>query len=148
MSPREWRLSIFFAAFVALKIAEGALRLDHWPLSNVSMFSQRQPVEVVPLRSRLVVTRGSGWFDLAPGDVRLSEDEFYNRLRPSDELAARCGTLLRSYNAKVAEPWRRLRAAAVVIEPIARPAIPTEVAGRVVACAAGDRAESSSGAAP
>lgn len=149
MSAREWRVSILIAVFLGLKVAEAALGLDRWPISNVSMFSERRPVDVVPLRSRLVATRGSGWFDLAPADVRLSEDEFALRLRPSDDLPARCGALIGAYNALTREPWRRLEAAMVTIDPIPRPAIPTDVAGRVATCVApDDRPGSSNGPHP
>jgi len=134
VSPREWSLSVFFAAFIALKIAEAGLGLESWPVSNVSMFSGLHPVELVPLRSRLVVTRGSGWFDLGGADLRLSEDEFVGRLRPDDGLGDRCGRLVDSYNRAVAEPWKRLAAGTAVIEPIPRPGIASDAVGWTVPC--------------
>jgi hypothetical protein len=134
MTTREWRLSGLFAAFLLLKVAEAGSGIELWPLSNVSMFSQPRPAEIVPLRSRLVGTRGSGWFDLSGSDFRLSRDEFINRLRPTPGLARRCRELVAAFNHQTKLPWMRIRDAMVTIEPIPRPGIATDVPGRSVAC--------------
>jgi hypothetical protein len=89
-----------------LKVAEGWLGLESFPLTNVSMFYERRPKDVVPIRARLVGVRQGETVELTWTDFGLNEDEFNTRLRDEDDLAQACGKLVQSYNRK-RERWGR-----------------------------------------
>jgi hypothetical protein len=133
--PREWSLSVFFLAFLLLKVAEAALHLESWPISNVSMFSGLRPARIIPFRFHLEATRGSTPVTLGHADFQLTEDEFTGRLHPDAGLAARCGKLVASYNRRVADPSMRLAGATVTIEPIPRPGLRSDAQRWTVQCA-------------
>lgn len=117
-------LSVLFAAFFALKLAEGVLGLEAWPLTDVSMFHARQPFDVVPIRARLFGVRNGTTFELEPLDLRLSEDEFLTRLRDEDDLGRACSDFARDYNRRLVRRGRsaeRITAAWATREEIVRP---------------------------
>lgn len=119
-------LSVLFAGFIALKLAEGALGLEAWPLTNVSMFHARQPVDVVPIRARLFGVRNGAPFELKPLDLRLSEDEFLTRLRDDEDLERACSDFARDYNRRLSRRGRlaeRITAAYATREEITRPGV-------------------------
>jgi hypothetical protein len=122
-------LSVLFVVFVALKLAEGTLGLEAWPLTDVSMFHARQPFDVVPIRARLFGVRDGATFELNPLDLRLSEDEFLTRLRDEEDLARACSDFARDYNRRLARRGRlaeQVTAAYATREEIVRPGFPRE----------------------
>ena len=121
MTPVQWWLSIFFLAFFALKAAEGALQLESWPLSDVSMFYARRPPEQLPRIVRMYGVIGAEWRELSPSDFGLSEDEFVMRLRRSPDLRASCGELARIHDERRVVRARRLKEARAVVVELARP---------------------------
>lgn len=134
-------LSVLFVAFAALKLAEGALGLEAWPFTNVSMFHARQPFDVVPVRARLFGVRDGTAFELTPLDLRLSEDEFLTRLRDEGDLAHACSDFARDYNRRLAKRGRdreRITAAYATREEIARPGVERRPWRTRVACAVDD----------
>lgn len=134
-------LSALFVAVVVLKVAEGALRLEAWPLTDVSMFHARQPFDVVPIRARLFGVRGEAVVELTPIDLRLSEDEFLTRLRDDPDFVRACSDLARDYNRPLARRGRqadRIRAAYATREDIVRPGVERATTKLRVACAVDD----------
>jgi hypothetical protein len=128
-SAALWLVSILIVAFFCLKVAEGWLGIESWPLTNVSMFYWRQPPEVVPKRARLFGVRGAATFEMTASDFWLSEDEFNTRLRDEDDLSQACGALVQSYNRRMlrrGRPQDRLTAAHALREELARPGVPRE----------------------
>lgn len=122
MTRREWALSVFFVAVITLKVAEAALRLEWWPLSDVRMFSHRVPPTATVWRVTLHGARGGAWMPLGPGDFRLSEDEFLRRLPPVPSvLPERCAELGRLYNADPRFADRPLDALEVRLTKVPRP---------------------------
>ena len=100
MAWREWLVSVLVVGVVALKIAEGAYRLEAWPLSSVPMFSRRIPAERVPGRIELLGIRAGRPVVLSAAEFRLTPDELGRRLgRPIETLPERCAQLGRLYNA-------------------------------------------------
>jgi len=136
-------LSGFFAAFLVLKLAEGWFGLDSWPLTDVSMFWERKPADVVPKRARFYGMRDGATFELSSRDFWLSEDEFNTRLRDEDDLARACSALAQSYNQRLRRRGlsrQRLSGAYAEREEIPRPGVPREPWHVRVECAvsAGD----------
>jgi hypothetical protein len=127
MSTREWILSALFLAFLAVKVLEGALALDEWPLTNVSMFRDRHPPDDVPTRVRLWVDHGQGWLELRERDFLLSEDEFNLKLRGARDVESACKELIRIY-ARGARGKPRLLDAYAEREEIERPGVPRDIA--------------------
>jgi hypothetical protein len=134
MSVREQALSLLFAAFLLLKAAEAVFDLESWPASSVSMFSGRRPASVVPHRSRIVATRGDESFELNAFELLLTRDEFGAALFPDPRVASRCQVLVDAWNARQPDPARRIRVARVLVEPIARPGVPTDARTWTVLC--------------
>jgi hypothetical protein len=117
-------LSVLFAAFLVLKLS-----LDRWPLTDVSMFRDRKPADVVPKRARFYGTRDGATFELSNRDFWLSEDEFNTRLRDEDDLARACGALAQSYNRRLVRrglSHQQLTGAYTEREEIPRPGIARE----------------------
>jgi hypothetical protein len=121
--PRPQRiLSAFFVAFIALKVTEGVLRLESWPLTHNPMFSGYIPRNVIPHRVTLEGRRGGLWFDLDPSAFNLTRDEFVRRFYfDLGDLGANCGELGRLYNASRRLPLERLGALRAHVSPIPRP---------------------------
>jgi hypothetical protein len=126
--PRpQWALSALFLTFFTLKVAEGWLGLEAWPLTDVSMFLDRRPANVVPKRARLFGVREGMTVELTAADLRLSEDEFLTILRDDEDLGAACSTLVQSFNRRVTRlgaTRMRITAAFAEREEIPRPGIP------------------------
>lgn len=120
MDNRERLLSAFVAAFVVLKIAEGLLALEAWPLSHVPMFSVRQPPEARPSRRTIHALRDGTWFEMRPWQLGLNPDELSRRLLRTADPGIGCGELLRAFNAS-RPPRRRLAKAYVERATLARP---------------------------
>lgn len=137
--PRRQRiLSAFFVGFVALKLTEGFLRLESWPLTHIPMFSGYIPANVIPHRIVLQGNRGGPWFDLDPSYFDLTRDEFVRLLYfDFDNLASNCGELGRIANARQPLPAQRLRALRANIEPVPRPSSIRAPAPKTVPCALG-----------
>jgi hypothetical protein len=124
MRAGEKAVSLLVVTFVALKVAEGALAIDSWPLSNVPMFSSRAPRELAPIRITLVGRRADRTFPVAAVDVGLTDDELAARLRggPVESIPGRCGAILATYNATHGPPLRLDRLEAR-LERIPRPGV-------------------------
>ena len=138
MSRQQRILSAFFVGFFALKLAEGFLRLESWPLTHIPMFSGYIPANVIPHRVRLEGTRGGPWFDLDPSYFNLTRDELGRRLYfDLGNLSANCGELGRLANASQPLPAQRLRALRANIEPIPRPTLTRAPAPKTVPCPLG-----------
>jgi hypothetical protein len=134
VSRREWLLSAGFLAFILLKVAEAALRLENWPLSDVRMFSRRVPPSVTPFQVTLQGTRGEAWFPLVAADFGLNDDGLMRRL-PADiaTLPQRCGALGRDYNAR--HPGdAQLRAMQARVRRVPRPGVPSTPVDVTVPC--------------
>lgn len=120
MDPRERLISAFVAAFVVLKVAEGLLALEAWPLSHVPMFAVRQPPEARPVRLSIQALRGGRWFEMLPWQLGLNRAELDRRLLAHADPGTGCGELLRAFNGS--RP-RQLRLAAAYVrrDTVARP---------------------------
>jgi hypothetical protein len=128
MRRGEWLVSLLIVAVVALKVAEGAYRLEAWPLSSVPMFSKRIPPERVSWRITLIGTRGGQEIELTAADFRLTPDEFGRRLgRPIETLPERCAQLGALYNASAATPLTTLSVRAMKVPRPGVPMIPVDV---------------------
>ena len=135
MGWREWLVSLLIVGVVALKIAEGAYRLEAWPLSSVPMFSKRIPPERVPWRIVLLGTRGGAQIELTAADFRLSPDELGRRLgRPIETLPQRCAQLGVLYNADPRFSATPLTALSVRATKVARPGVPMIPVDVVLPC--------------
>jgi hypothetical protein len=134
-------LSAFFVAFIVLKVAEGTLRLESWPLTHIPMFSGYIPANVIPHRVVLEGKRGGFWYDLDPSYFNLTRDEFV-RLLYFDlaNLASNCGELGRLSNAQQL-PGHRLTALRARVEPIPRPGRIRPPAAQAIPCPLGPAAE-------
>jgi len=134
VTPRQWLLSALFAALIVLKVAEAALRLESWPLTDVRMFSARVPPRVTPYDVTLHATRGGPWFELTAFDFGIGPEELRRRL-PADiaVLPAVCGDLGRLYNASHpgAGTLTGLRARVTRLQ---RPGVPSEPFDETVEC--------------
>lgn len=132
----EWLVSLLIVGVVALKVAEGAYRLEAWPLSSVPMFAKRIPPERVPWRIVMMGSRGGGPpFALTAADFRLTPDELGRRLgRPIETLAERCGQLGALYNADPRFASRPLTALLVRATKVPRPGVPMEPVDVVLPC--------------
>lgn len=120
MSLREWALSALIVAFVGLKLAEGLLALESWPLSHVPMFAERQPPDRRPARRSIQALRGGTWFELRPIQLALNPAEVNRRLVRDPDPGVGCGELLRAFNAR--KPARlRIEDAYVRVVTLARP---------------------------
>ena len=141
MPPRQRLLSAFFVAFIALKLSEGFLRWESWPLTHTPMFSKYLARNVLPHRVTLQGRRGRDgpWFDLEPSYFNLTRDEFVRRLYfDRENLAANCGELGRLFNASRRLPTDRLSALRAHFEPIPRPGVAVNLpAGAMVPCPLG-----------
>jgi hypothetical protein len=138
MPLRQRILSAFFVAFIALKVAEGFLRWESWPLTHTPMFSGYIPRNVVPHRVRLEGSRGGPWFELEPSYFDLTRDELVRRLYfDLKNLGANCGELGRLSNARRRLPIQRLRALRAHVEPIARPGVIAAPPPEIVPCPLG-----------
>ncbi len=127
-------LSAFFVAVIALKVAEAALRLESWPLTDVRMFSARVPPWVTPFDVTLLATRGGPWFPLTAFDLGLGPDGLRRRLPPDLKvLPAACGELGRLYNTQHpgAGALAGLRAR---VRRVPRPGVPSEPFDQTVEC--------------
>lgn len=120
MGARERLVSAFVAAFLVLKITEGLLALEAWPLSHVPMFSVRRPPDARPQRRTIHALRGGAWFELQPWQLGLNHDELSRRLLRHPDPGIGCGELLRAFNAS-RPPWRRVGKAYVERTTLARP---------------------------
>jgi hypothetical protein len=135
MGWREWLVSLLIVGVVALKIAEGAYRLEAWPLSSVPMFSKRIPPERVPWRIVLLGTRGGEQVELTAADFRLSTDELGRRLgRPIETLPQRCAQLGALYNADPRFAATPLTALSVRATKVPRPGVPMIPVDVVLPC--------------
>ena len=121
--PRRQRvLSAFFVAFIALKVSEGVLRLESWPLTHNPMFSGYIPRNVVPHRVTLEGRRGGPWFELDPSHFNLTRDEFVRMLYfDLGNLGTNCGELGRLYNASRRLDSERLTDLRAHVSPMPRP---------------------------
>ena len=126
MRPRDWALSAFFAVVLALPIAEAVLRIEQWPLTTVSMFSQRvgpsRPVRYVTLVGRMAdgIER-----EMTGGDFGLTPNELGRRLPPDIRwLGNSCSELRRAYNASPRPAAHRLAAMRADVTVVARPGVP------------------------
>lgn len=135
MRPLEWLLSAAFVAFLALKVAEGAWRIEIWPFTNVPMFAQRVPPGAAPLRVTLVGTRGGQRVAVGPADFGLTDDEFGRQVTVGSvwTLPARCGILGGHYN-RTRPPALRLQALEAHVVRIPRPGVASEPYQQVVQC--------------
>jgi hypothetical protein len=129
MTRREWLLSILFLGFVLLKVAELAVPIEHWPLSNVYMFSQRVPPSAVPKRMRIRGLRDGAWVPLASRDLHLTDDELARRLRTGPTLGRACSTVVQPNSARL-----RLERAEIVVEDVPRPGVPSMPQRLVLPC--------------
>ena len=131
-------MSAFFLAFIVLKLAEGFLRLESWPLTHIPMFSGYIPANVIPHRVILEGKRGGRWFEVDPSYFNLTRDEFV-RLLYFDlaNLASNCGELGRLSNARQRLPNHRLTALRAHIAPIPRPGRVRAPAAQTVPCPLG-----------
>jgi hypothetical protein len=137
VSRREWLLSLCFVAFILLKVAEAALRLENWPLSDVRMFSHRVPPSVTPFQVTLQGSRGGAWFPLSAADFGLNEDGLMRRLPPDIALLPqRCGALGRDYNARQ-PPAAQLRGLEARVRRVQRPGVPSRPLDVTVPCLLG-----------
>jgi len=128
-------LSALFVGFIALKVAEGFLRWESWPLTHTPMFSGYIPRNVVPHRVRLEGARGGAWFDLEPSYFNLTRDELVRLLYfDLKNLAANCGELGRLSNASRRLPMQRLSALRAHVEPIPRPGVMAAPPAETVPC--------------
>lgn len=135
MRWREWLVSLLVVAVIALKVAEGAYRLEAWPLSSVPMFSKRIPPERVPWRIVLLGSRDGEQFELGAADFRLSPDELGRRLgRPIETLPQRCAQLGRLYNADPRFRAKPLTSLSVRATKVARPGVPMIPVDVVMPC--------------
>jgi len=136
MPRRQWILSAFFVAFVALKLTEGLVRLESWPLTHNPMFSGYIPRNVVPHHITLQGSRGGPWFDLEPSSFNLTRDEFV-RLLYFDlaNLSSNCGRLGRLFNASRRPGTHHLSALRARVEPIPRPGVTRAPPEQMVPCA-------------
>ena len=116
MTAREWAASACFLAFIALKLVEILVPLESWPFSNVAMFSQRRPANVVPQRIHLYGRRGDKWVELTSRDLSLTDDELDKRLRSSPDVRVACGQIIAANN-----PRLGVNAAMLMIEDVPRP---------------------------
>jgi len=138
MTLRQWILSAFFVAFIALKVAEGFLHWESWPLTHTPMFSGYIPRNVVPHRIRLEGNRGGPWFELEPSYFGLTRDELVRRLYfDLKNLAANCGELGRLSNARRRLPVERLSALRAHVEPMPRPGVIAAPPAETVSCPLG-----------
>lgn len=138
----QWLLSALFVGFVAVKAAEALIGLEAWPLTNVSMFLDRRPPDVVPIRARLWGVRNGETFELLPVDLRLSEDEFLTRLRDDPDFVGACSALVQTFNRRVTRiraGHQRVTGAFAEREEIPRPGIPREPSRVRVECAIEER---------
>jgi hypothetical protein len=129
-------LSAVFVAFVVLKIAEGSLAVESWPLSHVPMFASRQPPTSLPVRLSLHALRGGAWFEMQPFQLGLNRAELNRHLLRDPEPGAACGELLRGFNASRPRE-RRVDAAYVRELTLARPATGAADIERRSACPLG-----------
>ncbi|MFN2376295.1 MAG: hypothetical protein ABR538_07140 [Candidatus Binatia bacterium] len=134
MNVRENLLSVGFAFFVVLKVAEVAVGMEWWPVSNVSMFSGRRPAEVIPFRSRLEAWQDGKRRVFGRDDFLLSDGEMKAWLHPDAAVADRCTHLVASFNRRTALPSQRMRHAVVVAEPVPRPDVASGAVLRLVRC--------------
>ncbi|MEW6268742.1 MAG: hypothetical protein AB1689_05520 [Thermodesulfobacteriota bacterium] len=128
MGAREWLLSLSFAAFVVLEVAEGWWAIEEWPLTHVPMFETLRPEHELPRRAALYALRGGRWFEMRPFHFRLNPDELGGRLLYGEDVAAACGELVRAFNAS-RPPERRVSAAYVLTTVVARPQAPERGSG-------------------
>jgi len=133
MGVREWLLSALFAAFVALKVAEGVLALEEWPLTNVPMYARARPASELPRRATIHALRRGAWFELRPFQLGLNRDELARRVLYAPDVAAACGELLRAFNAK-RRPGIRVDAAYVRLVTVARPQAPEQASEQRIDC--------------
>lgn len=120
MSLREWLLSALFVAFVALKVAEGWLAIESWPLSHVPMFAHYQPLDRLPMNFTIHAQRGGAWFVLQPWQLGLNQAELNRQLLRDIDPGRPCGVLLRAFNAR-RQPFLRVVSAYVERRTYARP---------------------------
>jgi hypothetical protein len=116
MTPKQWFLSACFLGFVTLKLAEALVPIDSWPWSNVAMFSQRRPADVLPQRLHVYGRRGAEWVELTSRELSLTDDELARRLRNSANPRVACGQIVAANN-----PRLGVDAAMLMIEDIPRP---------------------------
>ena len=137
MRRREQLVSAFILALVALRVGEGVLQLESWPLTYMPMFSARVSPDVLPLRIELEGESNGAWRPLPAVDFGLSEDELLSRLRGADGIAVRCAELGRIYNRRAGAAPRRLHALRARLVEIARPGVAREAQIREVPCPLG-----------
>lgn len=113
MTLREWLLSALFVAFAAVKVAEGGLAIESWPLSHVPMFAHYQPLEQRPVNFAIHARRGATWFVMQPWQLGLNRDELNRQLLRDPDPGRPCGVLLRAFNAR---RRRFLRIASAYVE--------------------------------
>jgi hypothetical protein len=133
MSAREWLLSVLFAAFVVLKVAEGWLALEEWPLTNVPMYARSRPAHELPRRATIHALRRGAWFEMAPFHFGLNRDELAGRILYAADVGAACGELVRAFNAR-RRPILRVDAAYVRTVTVARPDAPERASDERVPC--------------
>lgn len=100
MTRREWLLSALFVAFVALKVVEGVLAVESWPLSHVPMFAHYQPLDRSPVTFTIHARRRDAWLVLQPWQLGLNHAELNRQLLRDDDPGLPCGTLLSAFNAR------------------------------------------------
>jgi len=120
MTRREWLLSALFVAFVGLKVVEGVLAIESWPLSHVPMFAQYQGLDRLPVTDSIHARRGDAWLVLRPWQLGLNQAELNRQLLGDPDPGVPCGTLLRELNAR-RRPFLRFTAAYVERRTYARP---------------------------
>jgi hypothetical protein len=134
MRTGEWLVSALIVAFIGLKVAEGALRIESWPLSHVPMFAVRMGPDRAPVRISVVGRRGGAEVPLDAGDFGLTYDELRRRLRLGDDtIIDRCRRLGGAYNERVA-PALRLEAIDVHFIRFPRPGMAAGPRSLVVPC--------------
>jgi hypothetical protein len=120
MKPREWVLSAFFVAFLAVKLLEGWLAVESWPFSHLPMFAERMPAGARPFVLTLHGLQHGRWIQITPWMLGLNEAELNARLKGTQDIAAACGELMRSFNDR-RPPRRRLSAAYVLRRTLTLP---------------------------
>lgn len=133
MPPRQWLVSALIVAMIGLKLVEGALRIESWPLSNVPMFASYVARDTTPRRVILRGRTDGEWFDLPPAQLGLTDDEFTRRFAGTlSRVPLVCAELGKVYDASRSRG--KLHALEARVVTIPRPGVPVVYGDVVVAC--------------
>ena len=124
MKPRECILSVFFLAFIGVKLAEGLLQIESWPLTHTPMFAEYKGPERSPMRVLLLGKRHGATSVLDPATFALADSEVEHQLRDrltaTGSFAAACRGLGRSLNERLSAS-RKLDTLTIRLEWVGRP---------------------------